>query len=354
MRITIRICSLVQLLLFQLIACHNASGQTAEAPTEENLKVAFIGDQGFGSNAQAVLQLIDDEARNTTVPVSMVIHLGDFDYRNSPSDWESQIDGILGPDFPYFSAIGNHDLAAWDGYQPLIGARAARTPGAECGGNMGVKSACSYKGLFFILSGVGIAGSGHSSYIRDQLEESNAIWEVCGWHKNQTAMQIGGKPDDVGWFVYEECRKGGALVATGHEHSYSRTRTLTDIENQTIDPECPNPNSLCISAGESGARTFVFVSGLAGQSIRNQDRCLPSTFPYGCNGEWAMIYSSDQGATHGALFITFHVDGNPYKAVGEYKNILGETIDSFEIIKTPIAGGETELAAPENLRIDPE
>ncbi len=65
--------------------------------------------------------------------------------------------------------------------------------------------------------------------------------------------------------------------------------------------------------------------------MRDQTRCLPATFPYGCKGAWAKIYTATQGATFGALFITFNIDGDPRKAQGYFKNINGEIIDTFEI-----------------------
>ena len=77
--------------------------------------------------------------------------------------------------------------------------------------------------------------------------------------------------------------------------------------------------------------TFVFVSGIAGASIRDQERCLPTTYPYGCKGEWASIYTSDQNAQYGALFIEFHVDGDPNKARGYFKDIDGAVVDQFTV-----------------------
>lgn len=141
-------------------------------------------------------------------------------------------------------------------------------------------------------------------------------------------MQLGDRPiNTTGWGVYEECRKGGAIIATAHEHSYHRTKTLINIENQIVDPEWPDPNNIRIQEGS----TFVFVSGLGGASIRNQDYCLPYTFPYGCNGEWASIYTSDQGANFGALFCSFNVDGKPNKANCYFKDISGNVPDQFTI-----------------------
>ena len=31
----------------------------------------------------------------------------------------------------------------------------------------------------------------HVNYLRDQLARSDAIWSICAWHKNQSAMQVG-------------------------------------------------------------------------------------------------------------------------------------------------------------------
>jgi hypothetical protein len=101
---------------------------------------------------QAVLTLIAGEGTQA------VIHLGDFDYADNPTDWDDRISGILGPDFPYFASVGNHDTGAWsgpDGYQAKLIARLGRIPEASCSGDLGVQSACTYAGLFFILSGAG-------------------------------------------------------------------------------------------------------------------------------------------------------------------------------------------------------
>ena len=47
----------------------------------ENFTIAFIGDQGLGSNAEAVLQLIGDEGADA------VVHSGDFDLQDNPAAW---------------------------------------------------------------------------------------------------------------------------------------------------------------------------------------------------------------------------------------------------------------------------
>ena len=289
--------------------------------TDANFRVAFIGDQGLGPNSVAVLNLIKDEN------AQMVLHQGDFDYNDDPDAWDKQISNVLGDDFPYFGTIGEHDQLKWNEYQQKLHDRLKKNPDVQCIGDLGVKSSCTYKGLHFIQVGPGIKGSEHGSFIENQLNNNDHIWSVCSWAMNMTDMQTGKKSNKTGWEVYENCKNAGAIIATGHEHVYSRTKTLIDIENQVVDPEWSERNKLRIKEDS----TFVFVSGIGGKTIRDQERCLPLSYPYGCNGEWANIYTSDQYATFGALFCTFNADGQPNKAYCYFKDIDGRIIDEFTI-----------------------
>ena len=329
------VCLLAVALMALLLGCDDAfepsalpggsSAGTETGPTPPNFRVAFLGDQGLGADAVAVLQLVKSEGAR------MVLHLGDFDYDDNPPAWEAQINGVLGLDFPYFAVVGNHDTLLWPAYRQLLVSRLDRIEGETCSDDYGVNGVCSFGGVLFVLSGAGTLGSGHAGYIRDALAQDASIWRVCAWHKNQTALQVGGKENDVGWAPYEECRKGGALIATAHEHSYSRTRTLSNLQSQTIDAAASDPNLLVVKPGS----TFVFVSGLGGRSIRGQERCNPKTPPYGCGGIWASVYTSGQGARPGALFIDFNVDGDPRKARGYFKNVAGQVIDRFDVVAEP-------------------
>jgi len=280
--------------------------------TPPNFKIAFIGDQGLGSNARAVLNLIKAEGAQA------VIHSGDFDYHDNPAAWEAQINDVLGPDFPYFACIGNHDEAKWSGasgYQQFIMNRLMRL-GISWDGDLGVKSSFYYKGIFVVQVAPGIMDSGHDAYIQDKLAADNSLWRICSWHKNMRLMQVGGKEDETGWEVYEEAREGGAIIATAHEHSYSRTYLLNSIINQTV---ASRSDTLDIVMG----KTFVFVSGLGGESIRDQER----------SGDWwASVYTSNQGANYGALFGTFNVNGAPNLATFYFKDIDGVIADSFVVI----------------------
>jgi hypothetical protein len=46
---------------------------------------------------------------------------------------------------------------------------------------------------------------------------------------------------------------------------------------------------------------------------------------------WASIYTTNQGARFGALFITFNVGGNAKKAHAYFKDVGGKVVDSFDI-----------------------
>lgn len=307
----------------------------AQETTTANLKIAFMGDQALGPNSVAVLNLIKTEGAQA------VLHSGDLEYTDNPAAWEAQINSVLGPDFPYFVAIGNHDELAWNGpngYQQYLISRFNRL-GIGWSGNPGVQSTFHYRGLFFVITAPGI-GNGfdngnNPTYIRDQLAADNSVWSICTWHKNMKQMQVGGKEDETGWPVYEEARKGGAIMATAHEHSYSRTHLLSSMINQTI---ASTGNTMTLTKGNS----FAFVSGLGGHSVR----------PQILSGAWwasisaATCLSGDQvcqpNAKLGALFGVFNVDGQPNKAFFYFKDISGRIVDSFTVIsdiERPIVDG---------------
>jgi calcineurin-like phosphoesterase family protein len=328
---------LTALLAVMLMALRGtAQGGPGPIRTDPDLKVAFIGDSGNGLDFKRVLELIKSEGAD------MVMHQGDFDYANDADGFFATIDGVLGPNFPYFASVGNHDIDTWNEgcadprgcYAEFLKNRMARIGVTPDDPNLNDEMySVTYRGLKMVFVGQDgpSAGDGiYAPYLQDQLVADDHIWRICSWHKNQHAMQVGRKDDEMGWRVYETCKDLGAIIATGHEHSYHRTKTLTSIQTQIVDASCSGPDNLCVAKGSPG-KSFVFVSGLGGRGVRGQERCLPATVPYGCNGEWARIYTRTQGATFGALFITFNVDGDPRKARGYFKNINGEIIDTFEI-----------------------
>jgi len=297
-----------------------------------NFKVVFLGDQGLNTGSRAVLQMIRDRK------AELVIHSGDFDYSSNPTAWINQIDSILGPSFPYFASIGNHDNLRWSAYQKILIDRIAQT-NASCTGDIGVQAVCNYKGLLILLSGVGTrAGSeDHDSYITNQLSRQQNIWKIVSWHKNHRQYQIGGKLTEVGIEMYEAVLKQGAILATGHEHSYCRSHLMSSFEDFTV---ADTNNTLNIEPGKS----FVFVSGLGGESIRDWNENL-RTQPY-----WAATAASNNGVQDGALFCTFNIENNPRLASCEFVDQTGKVWDTFRIYSKHDGASTTSETAPRKLR----
>lgn len=289
-----------------------------------NFKVAYVGDQGSTAESVRVLKLVKSEGAD------LFVIAGDFDYKDDPKLWDKMLTENLG-NMPVLGVVGNHDVKKWDEYEAILRERLSRMPKAHCWGEVGVKLRCEYEGIVFALSGVGTLGSGHDEFLHESLQESPAAFKVCVWHKNQRLMQAGTKNDEVGWNPYEICLKEGAMVATGHEHSYARTHLLSSFAEQTV---VHREKEMVLEKGQS----MAFVSGLGGKSIRPQAN--PSwwnTFVGTVSGKaaepkdsyFAKIYTATQNAKHAVVFCTYHIDNDPRKAHCYYKNIDGEIIDEW-------------------------
>lgn len=310
-----------------------------------NMKIAFFGDTGTTNSFKSVVTLAKNEGSDA------IVTLGDMDYSvpANPTNYESIVNGIIGANFPWFMAVGNHDISE-DGdfwrttcsngtrgcYANFFSARLQRLGiGSISTANLNSQMySLDYQGVKMVFIGddnfQGLGNSTYAPYIENELKNDTHTWKLCIWHRNQNATQVGEKGDSIGWQVFEKCRQYGAIIINAHEHSYHRTKTLSNIQTQTVDAAYPDPNALRVEPG----RTFLAVSGLGGSSIRSQIRCTPTAYPYGCKGEWAKIHTSNQGAKYGALFLEFNVDGNPAKARGYFKNINGEVVDQFTITTT--------------------
>lgn len=306
-----------------------ASSAEDNGPSAE-LVVAMVGDMGKGDDGQAVYQRVLDEGAD------LLIILGDFS--DSPNTWSEKMSAMFGDSFPIFGVIGNHDGNAWRGYQSKLAERLAKVPGVVCTGELGVAASCTYRGLHVVLSGIGTVGSraDHEKYIAHALAVDASPWSLCVWHRNQRDLQAGDKSDDVGWPAFKSCQDDGSLIVMGHEHSYARTRTLTEIGNKDHGHGAiGRPELLGVGPG----RTFTAVSGLGGKSIRQFDASLHKDDTW-----WATLFTSDYyrrngveiedfTADYGVLFMRFNVNGAPSVARGYFKTIRGETIDEFEVIR---------------------
>ena len=94
---------------------------------------------------------------------------------------------------------------------------------------------------------------------------------------------------------------------------------MSSFQDQTI---ASTSNQLTLTEEES----FVFVSGLAGSSIR-------ATYKnYEENPWWDSVYTLDENANYGALFCSFDANDTANTAECYFKDIDGNIPDSFTLI----------------------
>jgi hypothetical protein len=91
----------------QSVWATNTGGTTPPPPpADEFARVAFVGDSGYGSNFQSVLNLIKSEGAGLTMFV------GDTAYGSGgDDDWDSRVRNTLGSSDPVILAVGNHDVS---------------------------------------------------------------------------------------------------------------------------------------------------------------------------------------------------------------------------------------------------
>jgi hypothetical protein len=308
------------------------SGTTPPPPsggaTDANLKVAFIGDTNTGTNFKNVLQLIKNEGAD------MVMVQGDLMYSGATgSQWLSTIDNAINKSWPgstatvtipYFVSKGNHDADWAATIAPGLKSRMANWGISPENGDPTTRNySVVYRGLKMVMVPDSETSPTRADYVAGRLATDTHLWKICSWHKNQRATNVGEKPDEMGWPIYENCRKYGAIVAQGHSHTYSRSKTITNDTAQTVDPTCSDPFNLCVSPN----RHIFFDSSLGGTDTRSLNTTYVAK-PY-----WGATY----GGNFGALFIEFNVDGNPNKARGYFKTIAGTIVDP------PASSGKTSF-----------
>ena len=294
---------------------HRHSGSQADiVPSVSGVtKVAFIGDMGTYDPADDVLSLIVQESTD------LVVIQGDLGYDKSAAEWNQNVMDHLGSDIPTVITIGDHDDDVWQDYVPILQSYLSSHPSLSCVGEIGVRANCIYENIhivqtapgFGVIEGVTVTDTNYAQYITDSFATSTSDWKICSFHKNQTLMQTGSKPDEAGWDVYQACLQAGAIVVTGNEHAYSRTYLMSSFENQIVDNTSSDMN---IEPGKS----IAIVSGLGGWQARDQVRNDPW---------WAKIYTNDQGALAGALFCEFSANS----ADCYFKDVNGNDPDFFTL-----------------------
>jgi hypothetical protein len=302
--------------------------------TPPNTLIAFVGDVALPEDGAATGQLYDLIRQEGAH--ALVIQ-GDLDYVDCPGAWDELLTRHFGESFPVFPVAGNHDVPVWSEYSQLIARRWERANVTTCAGLAGRAHTCTFRGIVMVQVAAGIFSAPHAGgpspmadldlapFLTQQLAAHRSRWQIGSWHKNQADMQTGGKVDETGWEVYEACRSVGAFIATGHEHSYARTRLL-DSFRPKIDVSSArgaNDSFLPLAPGQ----TAVFCNGLGGRSVRDNEMCGDNRCPW-----FAKLDNSDTGAAAAAaLFCNYHHAGNPNWARCYLKDIRNRIRDEFII-----------------------
>ena len=137
--------------------------------------------------------------------------------------------------------------------------------------------------------------------------------------------------------MYETCRQHGALIITGHEHSYERTLLMSDLEHQIV--ASTNTTYAALLPGQ----TIAIVSGLGGNSVRPDNTHFPycerSLFPKqhsspdNCGRAGATTYNLGNGGRAAALFCVFNPRGQDERRAECYlKDIAGVVVDQFTLV----------------------
>jgi len=277
-------------------------------PTPPNTLIAYVGDVSVESNAatEALYVLIRSEGAE-----ALVIQ-GDLDYTDAPEKYDALLSEYFGDAFPVFPSAGNHDEKAWPGYSRIIAERWRRGKITTCAGLAGEAHVCTYKGIVLVQIAPGVFGSWQTPdgdalpFLNETLPlYSSSRWLTCSFHKNQVSMQLGGKDDDVGWPVYERCREAGALIATGHEHSWARTYLLDGMETAHRAETSPPNNATFLPLAKG--RSVVFCNGLGGRSVRENTRCNAGQCPWFASMEAS---KSARPPLAAALFCSYNDGGN--------------------------------------------
>lgn len=298
----------------------------------KEVKIAFIGNSGIGTNAVNVLNLINKEESD------LVVHLGNLGYEASPAEFADMLETNLEETIPFVAVIGSEEFAVknWDNYESELDYLAEDL---DCEGTYGNKMACYLEDVSLILSGVGTdyMTSGHESFITEKLKVASE-WKVCAWHKANKDLRISSKDenDNLGLNYYELCKNAGAIIITGYDQAYARTKLLT-----SLDPVINSQYDMLLDDG-----SVVFISGLGGHgsdkfdcTLHNDDDWWHTIFTpnYYLNEGDSSVKSCDSDVVSefapGVLFITFNYEQDPNQAKAQFITIEDEIIDSAYIYK---------------------
>ena len=287
---------------------------------ENGIRVVIVADQGMSDGTRKVLEQIKDFQPH------LVIQNGDFDYQDNPKAWLAMIDQYLDVSVPFIAVLGNHDVKQYAEYQKRLAKRLKKGGFKDsCFGFVGVHFLCNLYGILVTSSPAGTIGTDPDDLQKELLKSykhltssssTQKLWRICSYHKVMKDYQVGVKPDESGFDIYETCRALGAMIANGHEHSYARTKNIFNYPLHEFSNSSSSDVVLDFSTN------FAVVTGMGGYG-RN-----PATLEARSNPWWAAIAASDDGALDGALYCTFYTahHGSCY-----FKDTLGKIWDTFNV-----------------------
>jgi hypothetical protein len=328
---------------------------TPVTPNESEITFAFISNTGTTNQTEQVTNLIKNEE------VQAVVHLGNFDLSSNPQAFKKQIEENFDPDFPYFYTAGDHDLTndSWRQgcsnpqgcyAQDFIDRLELTKTTVDYRTDAGLVSPTGSDDYSAVLGDVKLVNLGLApdlnqtsapadqddnlelKFIKASFENENSPWKLCLW--NQPISKVADQGQITNWAAYDECRQQGAIIVTADDFNYARSKTISDFETLKIAQDWTQPGRVTVNPGQ----TIVVQSGLGGLGVKTQNKCEQISFPFGCQDEWANLYSANQQARSGVLFITFNWQGDSSKARGYFKNINNQVVDDFTISTSTVLG----------------
>ena len=304
---------------------YSGSPATSPATMPVNFTIGFTADTYVTEETKRLYQMLKNDG------AEFIAISGDLDYIDYPEGWDGLITKSLGEDYPMLVTAGNHDHAIWPEYQKKIVTRWQKAGITTCSGVVGVMHTCTWKGVTIvqITPGVfnesrgiftnmsGLGNIDYVQYIRDSFAKYPSTWKICSWHKNQNKMQTGTKTDETGWGVYNECLAQGAMVMTGHEHSYERSFQMSSFEKTLFNASDPTHLTLTPEKG------IVVVQGLGGREVR-QNRQPQQNW-------WAALDNFNTSALFSGVICKYNLNGNMKQAYCYDKNIQGQVKDAWYI-----------------------
>mmetsp|Transcript_17290 Transcript_17290/g.52039 ORF Transcript_17290/g.52039 Transcript_17290/m.52039 type:complete len:476 (+) Transcript_17290:49-1476(+) len=282
-----------------------------------DLTLAFVGDSGV-AHGDDLLRLIHDEG------ASAVVFNGDAAYIGQNADWLRRFRRHLGAT-PFYLAAGGTQTGTLQGLQRSTARQWAEGNVTECRGEIGLRNACSHRGIGLLLSGSGDAcgkSSARTAFFEKTLtefSEGDVSWPICVFDFHSNERQSTGAS---GWDDYELCLRRGALVITSHSSPYTRTH-----EVDRLAPSAPHVHV---------SRRVESGSGAAGAGLLRDGHSMivftDSSGTDGLSADEAVQPSAAGGMAlyhHGAFFCRFHVEGDPALARCYFKDTAGEVADDF-------------------------